>query len=179
MQQLPSLLYPTYICMDVPEPLASQVMAVRRRYCERLPSIAVELTVAGSSGLGAIRAQLDPADVVARLARFCAQTPPIEAELGAVVRFPGTDIFVCSMADPIPFEAIHDGLKQTGIRFEPSRFPFFPHCTLRMAGPLSESAVSELFALRMPGRFTLATLSLYQRMPDDTIHKAWTGRLLG
>jgi hypothetical protein len=179
MQQLSSLIYPTYICMDVPEPQYSQVMAVRQRHCERLPNIPVELTVAGSSGVGAIRAQLDPADVVARLERFCAVTRPIEAEFGAVVRFPATDIFVFSMADPIPFEAIHDGLKQTGVRFEDSRFPFFPHCTLRMAGPLDPAAVSELFALRMPGRFTLGTLSLYQRMPDDAIRKVWTGRLAG
>src|SRR4051812_32480848 len=100
-----SLENPTYICMDVPEPQYSQVMAVRQRYCERLPNIPVELTVAGSSGVGAIRAQLDPADVVARLTRFCAVTPPITAEFGAVVRFPATDIFVFSMADPIPFEA--------------------------------------------------------------------------
>lgn len=174
-----SLVDPTYICMDVPEPQYSRVMAVRQRHCERLPNIPVELTVAGSSGVGAIRAQLDPGDVVARLARFCAVTPPITAEFGAVVRFPATDIFVFSMADPIPFEALHDGLKQTGVRFEPSRFPFFPHCTLRMAGPLTDAAVSELFALRMPGTFTLATLSLYQRTPDDAIHKVWTGRLSG
>lgn len=174
-----SLVNPTYICMDVPEPQYSQVMAVRRRHCERLPSIPVELTVAGSSGVGALRAQLDPEDVVRRLEQLCAATAPITAEFGAVVRFPATDIFVFSMADPIPFEALHDGLKQAGLRFEPSRFPFFPHCTLRMAGPLADAAVSELFALRMPGSFTLANLSLYQRTPEDEIHKVWTGRLAG
>jgi hypothetical protein len=173
------LALPTYICLDVPEPQASQIHEVRVRHCERLAEFPVEVTIAGSSGIGAIRPQLAWADVEARLLAFCASTPPIVAEFGGVVRFPNTDIFSLSLGDPMPFEAIHDRLKQTGIRFEDSRFPFFPHCTLRMAGPLRESAVRELFALRVPGRFTLATLSLYQRTPDDRIQRGWGHPLRG
>lgn len=174
-----NLANPTYICLDVPEPQASQVGAIRTRHCERLRGFPVEVTIAGSSGIGAIRGQLDWDEVEAKLASFCASTPAITAEFGGVVRFPATDIFCLSLADPMPFEAIHDGLKQTGVRFEDSRFPFFPHCTLRMAGPLSASDVSELFALQFPGRFTLAWLSLYQRLPDDSIRKVWAARLSG
>lgn len=174
-----NLAHPTYICLDVPEPQASQVMAVRQRHCERLHSFPVELTITGSSGVGAIRSQLDADDVEARLRKFCSETPAIEAQFGGVVRFPGTDIFCLSLADPMPFEAMHDGLKHTGVRFEPSRFPFFPHCTLRMAGPLSAADVSELFALRLPGSFTLSTMTLYQRTPDDEIRKVWSAPLAG
>ena len=174
-----NLANPTYICLDVPEPQASQVAAVRARHSERLRGFPVEVTIAGSSGIGAIRGQLDWDDVEARLASFCARTPALTAEFGGVVRFPGTDIFCLSLADPMPFEAIHDALKQTGVRFEDSRFPFFPHCTLRMAGPLSPADVSELFALQLPGRFTLPWLSLYQRLPDDSIRKVWAARLAG
>ena len=174
-----NLALPTYICLDVPESQASQVMAVRQRYCERLREVPVELTIAGSSGVGAIRPQLDPLDVEARLRKVCGSTRPISAEFGAVVRFPETDIFCLSLEDPMPFEALHDALQQAGIRFEPSRFPFFPHCTLRLAGPLTPAAVSELFALRLPGHFTLGTMSLYQRAPDDTIHKVWSCALDG
>ncbi len=174
-----NLAHPTYICLDLPEPQASQILAVRQRHCERLRDFPVELTITGSSGVGAIRPQLDPRDVEARLQKVCEMTAPISAEFGAVVRFPDTDIFCLSLADPMPFEALQSELKQAGIRFEPSRFPFFPHCTLRMAGPLAPAAVSELFALNLPGTFTLATMSLYQRDPDDTIHKVWSQPLRG
>ena len=173
-----NLANPTYICLDVPEPQASQVLELRERYCERLGAFPVELTIAGSSGIGAIRPQLDPRDVEARLRKVCQETAPISARFGAVVRFPDTDIFCLSLADPMPFEALHAALKQ-GVRFEPSRFPFFPHCTLRMAGPLASGAVNELFAVRLPGSFTLATMSLYQREPDDTIRKVWSQPLTG
>lgn len=174
-----NLAHPTYICLDVPTSQASQIMAVRERHCERLREFPVELTIAGSSGVGAIRPQLDPLDVEARLRRVCEATRPISAEFGAVVRFPDTDIFCLSLEDPMPFEALHDALQQAGVRFEPSRFPFFPHCTLRMAGALTPAAVSELFALRLPGGFTLDTMSLYQRSPDDAIHKVWSCALRG
>lgn len=174
-----NLAHPTYICLDVPEPQASQVLELRERYCERLGRFPVELTIAGSSGIGAIRPQLDPGDVEARLRKVCQETAPISAQFGAVVRFPETDIFCLSLADPMPFEAIHDALKQAGVRFEPSRFPFFPHCTLRMAGPLAPGAVNELFVVRLPGSFTLASMSLYQREPDDTIRKVWARPLTG
>lgn len=174
-----NLAHPTYICLDVPEPQAGQIFAVRERHCERLRSFPVEVTIAGSSGIGAIRAQLDWADVEAKLAAFCARTRPIEAEFGGVIRFPDTDIFCLSVADPMPFEAIHDGLKHTGVRFEPSRFPFFPHCTLRMSGPLRPGDISELFALRVTGRFVMDNLALYQRAPDDAIGKVWSAKLRG
>lgn len=169
---------PTYICLDVPEPQASAIAAVRRR-CLRLRDFPVEITVAGSSGIGAIRAQLEWPEVERKLRAFCARTAPISAEFGGVVRFPDTDIFSLAMGDPMPFEALHDALKQSGVRFEDNRFPFFPHCTLRMEGPLGEADVSALFALRVPGRFTLPTLALYQRSGDGPIRAVWRCALTG
>jgi hypothetical protein len=174
-----NLANPTYICLDVPEPQASAVAAVRRRHCLRLREFPVEITVTGSSGIGAIRAQLQWPAVERDLRAFCGRTAPISAEFGGVVRFPGTDIFSLAMGDPMPFEAMHDGLKQSGVRFEDSKFPFFPHCTLRMEGPLSVADVSELFALRLPGRFTLPALALYQRVGDAPIRAVWRCPLTG
>lgn len=174
-----NLAIPTYICLDVPEPHASQIAAVRRRHCERLRDFPVEITVAGSSGIGAIRPQLHWPEVERHLQAFCAVTRPIVTEFGGVVRFPDTDIFSLAMGDPMPFEALHAALKQSGVRFEDSQFPFFPHCTLRMQGPLTEADVSSLFALRLPGKFVLPTLSLYQRVGLAPIRSVWSCRLAG
>jgi 2'-5' RNA ligase len=174
-----NLAIPTYICLDVPEPQGSQIAAVRRRHCTRLRDFPVEITVAGSSGIGAIRPQLLWPEVERQLRAFCARTPPISAEFGGVVRFPNTDIFSLAMGDPMPFEAIHAALQQSGVRFEDNKFPFFPHCTLRMEGPLDAAAVSELFALRVTGRFTLPTLALYQRVGEAPIQAVWRCTLSG
>lgn len=174
-----NLAIPTYICLEVPEPQASQIAAVRERHCERLRDYPVEITVAGSSGVGAIRPQLHWPDVERDLKALCAATAPISAEFGGVVRFPDTDIFSLAMGDPMPFAAIHEALKTSGVRFEASHFPFFAHCTLRMQGPLAAADVSELFALRVPGRFVLPTLALYQRVGEGPIQAVWRCPLSG
>lgn len=174
-----NLVQPTYVCLDLPEPQASEIMALRRRFCQRLRDFPPEVTIAGSSGVGAIRRELHWDRVEPKLARFARETPPLRASFGGMVRFPDTDIFCLSMGDPMPFMAIHDRLLHSGISFEDSQFPFFPHCTIRMAGPLSEADTSALFSLAFPGEFVLSQLSLYQRTTDDRIVKVWSHALTG
>ena len=137
--------YPTYVCLDLPDPQASAIMALRRQYCLRLRDFPPEVTIAGSSGVGAIRRELYWDRVEPKLLKFSREAPPVRASFGGIVRFPDTDIFCLSMGDPMPFTAIHERLLHAGISFEPSQFPFFPHCTVRMAGPLTEADVSALF----------------------------------
>lgn len=171
---------PTYVCLDLPEPQASQIMELRRRYCQRLHNFPAEVTIAGSSGIGAIRRELYWDRVEPRLQKFARESPPVRASFGGVVRFPETDIFVLSMGDPMPFVAIHEALKHSGISFEDSQFPFFPHCTIRMAGPLADADTSALFSIQVPGEFVVGSVSLYQRTPDDDrIAKVWSHPLGG
>lgn len=174
-----NLARPTYVCLDLPDPQASAIMALRRRFCQRLRDFPPEVTIAGSSGIGAIRRELYWDRVEPKLLKFARESPPVRASFGGIVRFPDTDIFCLSMGDPMPLFAVHERLRHAGIAFEPSQFPFFPHCTIRMAGPLSEGDVSALFSISIPGEFVLGSLSLYQRMDDDRIVKAWSAALTG
>lgn len=174
-----NLVPPTYICLDLPEPQASEVMALRRRFCQRLKDFPPEITITGSSGVGAIRPQLLWDRVEPTLEQFARESPPIRASLGGMVRFPDTDIFCLSMSDPMPFMLMHERLKHSGIGFEPSQFPFFPHCTIRMAGPLTDADISALFSITVPGEFVIEELALYQRTPDDRIVRVWSRPLAG
>ena len=174
-----NLVPPTYICLDLPEPQASQVMALRRQYCQRLKDFPAEITITGSSGVGAIRPQLHWDRVEPLLEQFVRASPPVRASLGGMVRFPDTDIFCLSMSDPMPFMLLHESLKHSGIAFEDSQFPFFPHCTIRMAGPLTDADISALFSITVPGEFVIEELSLYQRTPDDRIVRVWSRPLTG
>ncbi|MCA9689844.1 MAG: hypothetical protein KC636_09555 [Myxococcales bacterium] len=172
----------TYVCLDIPEPHYSRVRELRETYCNRLDNFPVEMTIAGSSGVGAIKAHHRWEEVEARLVEFCRKTPPILTEFAGVVRFPGTDIFVLSMRDPTPFQEFHEALQHIGVEFEPSSFPFFPHLSLRMSGPLREQDINVLFSLRIEGTFTMDTLSLYQmRRGDgaDKVVRVWEHRLEG
>lgn len=157
----------TYVCLDIPEPYYSRVREIRETYCDRLDNFPIEMTIAGSSGVGAIKSEQTWAEIEARLVEFCQRSAPIFTAFAGVVRFPGTDIFVLSMRDPGPYQAIHESLQHAGIEFEESRFPFFPHLSLRMSGPLSGDAINTLFSLRIEGEFTVDTLSLYQMRTVD------------
>ncbi len=174
-----NLVQPTYVCLDLPEPQASAIMGLRRRFCQRLREFPPEVTIAGSSGVGAIRRELHWDRVEPRLVRFAREVEPLRASFGGVVRFPDTDIFVLSVGDPMPFAAVHERLRHSGIAFEDSQFPFFPHCTIRMAGPLADADVSALFSISIPGEFVLSRVSLYQRTADDRIVKVWSHALTG
>ncbi|MCA9659475.1 MAG: 2'-5' RNA ligase family protein [Myxococcales bacterium] len=171
---------PTYVCLDIPDPYREKVREIRRTFCDRLTNFPVEITVAGSSGVGSISVDADWASVEPKLLSVCAKTAPIVARFGGVVRFPGTDTFVLSLGNPIPFQTIHERLKDSGIPFEPSPFPFFPHCSLRMSGELSPADISHLFSLRIEGEFEIEYLALQARdEATGLVGRVWQHRLTG
>lgn len=170
---------PTYVCLDIPEPAHSTIRQLRADLCERLSNFPIEITIAGSSGLGAITAGADWSVVETRLIALCAKTSPILTRFGGVVRFPGTDTFVLSVSDPTPFVDLHEGLKHAHIPFEPNPFPFFPHCSLRMSGPLDPAVISRLFSLRIEGEYELDRMTLQARDPGGVVRRVWSHSLTG
>ena len=170
----------TYAVLDVPSPVAGQVMAVRKRHRDELRvALPVEITVIGSSGVGEFEAGQDPAQVFAILDASAADTPPIPARFGPVRRFPGTNIFVLTLADEQPFQSLHQRIASSGILFQASPFPFTPHCTLRSRSPVSDDDVIDLLSLHVADGFLLDTLSVYMldHLPCTLLHRTpLTGR---
>lgn len=154
----------TYVCLDIPEPVAQAVMEIRSRHRDAFRSaLPAEITVAGSSGVGVFESAQNEAAAFALLEKIAAETAPIEASFKKVVRFPGTDIFAAIPVNPQPFRALHERITTSGIRFQASPFPFTPHCTLRSRSPVSEEEAAELLSLEIPGIFVLDTLSVYMQ----------------
>ena len=152
----------TFLCLDLPNPVADQVLGIRRTHGDAFrAALPAEITVAGSGGLGVVAPGQDPHAVFAALDRVAAVTPPIAATFGPVIRFPQTDIFVLTLVDETPFRVLQQRLAASGIRFRPSPFPFTPHCTLRSHSPVSQAEACGLLSLRITERFVLDTLSVY------------------
>ena len=163
----------TYIVLDVPSPTADAVEAIRERYDIVTASLPVEITVAGSSGMGTIDPSQEPAAAYALPAAVARETPPIRASFGPVHRFAGTDIFVFTLADEEPFQQLHDRIKRSGIRFGSNPFPFRPHCMIRQGPPVDEATANELLAEAVPGSFVLDALSVYvlRRSPATVLYR--------
>ena len=170
----------TYVVLDVPEPLASAVMAVRVRHRDKFrSSLPVEITVAGSNGVGELEADQANESVFSLLTAVGAKTRPIEAEFGPVDRFPGTQIFFLTLKDERPFRALHDRIADSPIRFKSCPFPYQPHCTLRDRIPISGEEVADLLAVEIPGSFVLDTLSVYAMPPPmPLLHRVRLGSAL-
>ena len=170
----------TYAVLDVPVPVADQVMAIRTRHRDELrAALPVEITVIGSSGVGEFEAGQDPARVYSTLDALAAGTTPIRARFGPVRRFPGTDIFVLRLVDEQPFRALQERIAASGILFRSSPFPFTPHCTLRSRSPVSEWDVADLLSIRITDEFLLDVLSVYMldQLPCTLLHRvSLTGR---
>ncbi|MEJ2013978.1 MAG: 2'-5' RNA ligase family protein [Anaerolineales bacterium] len=154
--------FDTYIVLDVPPPISERVMEVRVRHQDEFrSSLPVEITLAGSSGVGVLVREQDRAEVFGQLQVIARETSPIIAEFGKVLRFEGTDIFVLTIKDESPFQRLHKVILDSGIRFMASPFPYKPHCTLRSRSPVSEKEAADLLGLRIEGAVKLRMLSVY------------------
>jgi hypothetical protein len=83
--------YDTYVVLDIPPPIAEQVAAIRNRCHDWfVHSLPIEITVAGSSGIGVFDPERAQAEAFAVLSAISAEAPPIEASLGEISRFPNS-----------------------------------------------------------------------------------------
>src|SRR5579883_601290 len=146
----------TYICLDIPEPQAQWILDIRKQQKDEFrAALPAEITVAGSSGVGVIKADQKPE---------------------SVIRFPRTDIFVLTLEDEAPLRSLHQRIITSAISFETNRFPFQPHCTLHSRSPVSPEDAAHLLSLSPSdlGSFTLDTLSVYtlEHLPMTLLYRA-------
>ncbi len=152
----------TFLCLELPAPVAERVLRIRRAHGDAFRAVLpVEVTVAGSGGLGAIAAGQDPATVFAAVDTVAAATSPIVARFGPVRRIPGADIFVLTLVEETPFRILQKRLAESGIRFAASPFPFTPHCTLRSRSPVTAREARALLRLRITESCVLEVLTVY------------------
>ncbi len=147
----------TYVVLDVPEPQASAVMSVRVAHGDLFrAALPVEITLTNS-----FAAEQDAGESFAALDRIASDTPAIVTSFVGADRFPNSDVFVMRLDDEASFRRLRERILAQDLAFEPSRFPFVPHCTLRTRAPVSESDATDLLRTSVPGRMLLDTLSVY------------------
>jgi 2'-5' RNA ligase len=152
-----------YIVAEIPEPVRSQVQAIRDSLNTLTAKLPVEITLAGSSGVGPIPAGTDLLRIERRLDRTLPDIAPFRARFSAIRAFPNTSIFFLEPFDRSPFDHLHQELRRSGIPFSGIRWPFNPHCTLRGGERLSAEAAFELTCRPFPREeFLIDTVSVYQ-----------------
>lgn len=93
----------------------------------------IEITVAGSSGLGWFSdGQADLLQKVGNVARGFA---PFSFRFAKVERFPESNVYYLAPGDGSPFHEFQRRLADCGLRFESTPFEYVPHCTIAILAP--------------------------------------------
>jgi len=152
-----------FVVAEIPEPVRSQVQALRDSLNTLTAKLPVEITLAGSSGVGPIPAGTDLSLVKSHLDRILPGICPFITQFSAIRRFPNVPIFYLEPFDRSPFDRVHQKLRASGIPFLPIQWPYTPHCTLRGGKPLSAEEASELASRTFPQEeFWINTVSVYE-----------------
>ena len=163
---------PTYIVLDIPSPVAEKVQLIRSWFDAERAELPVEITLAGSSGLGRIAENENNEKVFRILTDMASRIEPFKSSFERVERFPGTEIFYFSVSAPEKFIEIHRRIASSGIKFNPTAYPVYkPHCTLKLFSESAEQEIRDLLnTAPLNSDFLLNTMSVYE-LRDGTSPK--------
>ena len=164
-----------FVVLDIPNDVGTEVLGIRRRFRDPYQTaLPVEITLAGSSGVGVMVPGQSLASVFSRLDEIAATSAPFTVSFGPVKRFPNTDIFVLTLQDETPFHNLHRRIAGSSIQFQDSPHVYEPHCTLSRHSPISDEDANALLAVTLPSTFTADILAVYRAdpLPATLLHHA-------
>jgi 2'-5' RNA ligase len=148
-----------FVVVDIPEPCKTRIQAIRDQLKTLTAKLPVEITLAGSSGVGPIPEGIDISLIREEVERVANVTAAFKVEFARIDHFPDTGVFFLAPGDRRLFDLLHASLASSKIPFTNSPFPYTPHCTLRV-GPKVEQDVCE--GITIPrGEMLLDSLSVY------------------
>jgi 2'-5' RNA ligase len=154
----------TYVVLDMPAAQwTRQVMALRQRYDPDRAKIPVEITIIGSSGIGALENDQDPNETFKIIDELASRIDPIIFQFEKIASFPGTNLFYFAPSDPAPFISLQQAIVATGLKFKASPYPYTPHCTIvDLREDRSVNSRNEILSLPVPTELiTLDEIKLY------------------
>jgi 2'-5' RNA ligase len=151
-----------FVAIDIPEPFRSRIQAIRDELNTLTAKLPVEITLAGSSGVGPIPEGTDIGVICAEVDRIARSTSSFRMEFAGVSHFPDTGVFFIPPKDRRPFDSLHTSFATSKIPFARSSFPYCPHCTLRVGPKVDRSIAERIYSLPVPpGEITLDSISVY------------------
>ena len=151
--------------------VGTQLHDLQKRYDPKLArAFPPHVTLAGSSGLGAVHAGTPTSEVGAALERVAAASEALRLKFLPPHRFMQSNIVSLPLDPNGPIRALHDRLGQSGLKFEQAKFTFTPHCTLSFYPELSPARAKELLSLRVNEEILIDRLEAYRtREPQAAV----------
>jgi len=164
-----------FIIAPVGGDVGARIAEVQTAYDPRLARLGPpHVTLAGSSGMGPIAADVPLDELRAQLAPIAESTAPITLRFGRPTRFMQTEIVVLPLDPHGPLRTLHERIKTSGLRAAPPRFYYTPHVTLSLYREQPPAALRELLALRFDDEVVIDSIEAH--LTKDT---GESRRLLG
>ncbi len=127
-----------FVLAPIAGPAAAVIQRLQTRYDTKLAAtFPPHITLAGSSGVGPIRADTPINAIREAVGPVASSTPPLALTFLRPQRFMQTDIISLPLDPHGPIRLLHDRIAQSGLAFGPARFTFTPHVTLNLYRTLS------------------------------------------
>lgn len=153
---------PSYIVAELPEELAAWVRSVREAYEPAITHLPEEITLTGSSGVGVMVEGQALKDVGQKIERAIKGKTQFAFSILKISHFKGTDIYYAE-PEREGFDQLHEALKDSGIKFKKSPYPYNPHCSLKGYTPLEAGQKEELETLAVPkGKYQIKCISVFE-----------------
>lgn len=161
---------PVYIVLDIPSPMAEKIRELRKKFDPERAMLPAEITLTGSCGTGLVTQGETLQNIVSHLEKAAKKIKPFQVCFDRVDRFPGTDIYFLTLKESLELLQIQKIVSECGILFDPTPYPYHPHCTLSLRKPLkNEQELFDLFFLDIPAEpFTLDMISVYELHKNNT-----------
>ena len=159
--------YPAYIVLDIPEPFASQIIAIRSKCDSFRARIPAEITVFGSTGTRHIKEGQEISFMIKELERIIPSITRVSFTFSGLKPVPGSSGHAVFL-DPNNKDAfirIHEAIKNgTSFDYVSSEGKYSPHCSI---GRVDKSSLENVRAQVIPGEtIELRKLSLVQFNPE-------------
>ena len=144
---------------------AEHLLAIQKRFD---PRMAAELpphrTITGSSGLGPIAPETTDEELRRALEPVAAATEPFSVRVEPPTRFMQSTVVVMQIDPNGPIRALHERIKQSGLRYEQPRFTFTPHVTLSFYPELTRERLKALVQVRFAEPIIIDSIQAYRAL---------------
>lgn len=151
-----------YIVADLFGVEADRIAALIREIDPRYANLfRPHVTLAGSSGVGALPLGTPVAELREALERVGAAVAPLDFVFGTPERFPATNIIVLPLPVHGPMRWLHDRIATCGLPFGAPKFAFTPHCTVHLFRTMQDQTWQRARRFRVKAPIRVDRLQAY------------------
>lgn len=151
-----------FITTELEGELAKRIHAHQLEFDPKMANfLPPHITLIGSSGAGPAAPDTPLAELKEKVGAVAATTAPITLRFGPPERFVQREIVSMRLDPHGPLRTLHERLKTCGLRLQPSRYPFTPHCTINLYPTLTPERLRRMLRIREDEPFTVRELSVY------------------